>query len=308
MRMKPKYTFTNILGTFYFNEHFDIINSKMFKNLVSSFKKDSKELDKGEQIKKILKALKKREFYKLFYERNMIFSKERIKNSVKADTMIAHAINNILDIEQVTNTLVKDLREWYELYNPELSREVQEHERFVEIITIKNKEDLLKGIGLTNEDSLGTDLQEKDLTPMKSLASSIKQLYELKVHQENYLESLMKEFCPNLNAVAMTIIGAKFIRHAGSLKSLMVMPSSKIQLLGAEKALFRHMKSGAKPPKYGIIFQHPLIQKAEKKMQGKIARALADKISIAVKVDYFRGEFIGDMLYKDVEKKLHNLQ
>lgn len=83
----------------------------------------------------------------------------------------------------------------------------------------------------------------------------------------------------------------------------MYFPASTIQVLGAEKALFRHMKTGAKPPRHGVIVQHPLLSGAPQKMHGKIARALADKISIAVKVDYFKGKFIGDKLRKGLEEK-----
>ena len=84
------------------------------------------------------------------------------------------------------------------------------------------------------------------------------------------------------------------------------MPASTIQILGAEKALFRHMKTGAKPPRHGVIVAHPLISRAPDKMHGKIARTLADKISIAAKVDYFRGQFIGDKLRKELEVKFAN--
>ena len=154
------------------------------------------------------------------------------------------------------------------------------------------------------KESIGAELKEKDLSAILNIAKQLKSIYELKETQEKYLEDLMKDFCPNLTAVAGFEIGARLIRHAGSLKNLMEMPASKIQLLGAEKALFRHMKSGAKPPKFGMIFQHPLIQKSEKKSQGKAARILADKISIAVKIDYFKGDFIGDKLVKEIETKL----
>jgi len=94
---------------------------------------------------------------------------------------------------------------------------------------------------------------------------------------------------------------AKLIALAGNLKKLVEFPSSTIQLLGAEKALFRHMRTGAKAPKHGIIHEHPIVSKAKEK--GKAARAVADKISLAVKVDYFKGKFIGDKLRKELEEK-----
>ena len=113
----------------------------------------------------------------------------------------------------------------------------------------------------------------------------------------------MKTYCPNLLAVTGISLGAKLMSKAGSLKRLVLMPASTIQVLGAEKALFRHMKTGAKPPRHGIIIKHPLISSAKQKEHGKRARTLADKIAIAVKVDYFKGKFIGDKLNKSIQEK-----
>ena len=113
----------------------------------------------------------------------------------------------------------------------------------------------------------------------------------------------MDNFCPNIKAVCDVIVAAKLIEHAGSLKRLSMLPASTVQILGAEKALFRHMKTGSKPPRHGVIVNHLLIAKAPDRMHGKIARTLADKISIAAKVDYFQGKFIGDILRKEIEDK-----
>jgi nucleolar protein 56 len=82
-----------------------------------------------------------------------------------------------------------------------------------------------------------------------------------------------------------------------------MMPASTLQILGAEKALFRHIKSGARPPKHGLIHEHQFLQNAKKNEIGKKSRALADKLSIAVKVDFFKGEFIGKKLKKELEEK-----
>ncbi len=113
----------------------------------------------------------------------------------------------------------------------------------------------------------------------------------------------MKDYCPNITVVAGVMVGAKLIALAGDLKRLILFPSSTVQLLGAEKALFRHMKTGARVPKHGIIHEHALVAKASKENKGKAARALADKISMAAKIDYFKGEFIGDKLKKKLEER-----
>jgi nucleolar protein 56 len=101
----------------------------------------------------------------------------------------------------------------------------------------------------------------------------------------------MKNYCPNVLELAGATIGAKLIELAKSLKRMALLPASTVQLLGAEKALFRHLKLKTKSPKYGVIFQHPLIQNAKRSERGKMARRLADKLSLCARLDYFKGEF-----------------
>ena len=113
----------------------------------------------------------------------------------------------------------------------------------------------------------------------------------------------MEKNCPNIAEVATPLLGAELIAEAGSLRRLSRVPGSTVQIFGAEKALFRHMKTGAKMPKHGIIIHHPLLAQSPYKLHGKVARALADKISIASKVDYFKGEFVGDKLKKAIISK-----
>ncbi|MBW2977692.1 hypothetical protein KY331_02500 [Candidatus Woesearchaeota archaeon] len=226
-------------------------------------------------------------------KKNIEETKKKIKESVKADNSIVQAVRNIDEINKVSNVLVKRLREWYELYNPEFSREVRDHKKFVELIVDKKDRKEKK--------SMGAELSKTDFEPILKLASEVNELYKFKEKQEQYLAELMQKICPNLTAVAGYLIGAKLIAHAGDLKRLVEFPSSTVQLLGAEKALFRHMRTGAKAPKHGIIHEHPIVTRAKEK--GKAARAVADKISLAVKVDYFKGKFVGDKLRKELEEK-----
>ena len=199
--------------------------------------------------------------------------------------------------------MVKRLREWYDLYNPEFSRSVENHEKFVEEILEKPKKKLLKKINVSQKDSFGADFEQENLEPIRNLTHQIYNLYQLRKGQLSYLSTLMDGYCANIKAICDVMIAAKLMEHAGSLKRLSEMPASTIQILGAEKALFRHMKTGAKSPKHGVIVSHSLIAKAPMKIHGKIARTLADKISIAAKIDYFKGKFIGDRLRKDMEEK-----
>ena len=229
-------------------------------------------------------------------ELNLKETKKKVKDSVKQDTLIIQTINHIKDLIKVINILAKDLREWYAYSNPEFSRECPDHETFVNQI-IKDKDKKPK-------DSMGADLSKENLAPIKELTKQIVEMYKFKEKQEKYLDKIMKELCPNMTTITGSIIGAKLIQHAGSLKRLILLPSSTVQLLGAEEALFRHIKTGARCPKYGVLHDHPLVSKAKRKEAGKAARILASKISIAARVDYAKGKFVGDKLMKEIEAKL----
>ncbi len=238
------------------------------------------------------------------YNKSIAETKKRIKESVTKDLLISQSINCIDETSRVANTLSKRLREWYELHNPEFSKSIASHEKFIELILKKGKKELLKEIRVNESDSMGADIPQEDLDAIMELAKAIKNLYEMKSRQEKYLEKSVKEIAPNMMAITGSLIGAKLIALAGSLKKLSGMPSSTVQLLGAEKALFRHLKTGAKPPKYGILHEHPFILQAKKKDHGKIARMLADKIAIALKVDFFKGKFVGDKLMQEIKRRV----
>ena len=306
--------FSNILGIFVFDEKFEVVDKILFNSLedykdrekfIEQMKNKHKTFKEPDEnaLEKILLFFKNEKFFNEFYDKNLQLTKYDIKNSVNNNTLIAQAINSVEELDKAINLLVKRLREWYGLYNPEFSIATESHERFVEEILEKEKTELLKEIQVKLNDSIGADLEQEDLEPIRSFTSQIHNLYQLRKAQIEYISILMDELCPNTKAVCGVLVGAKLIEHAGSLKKLSEMPASTIQILGAEKALFRHMKTGAKPPRHGIIVHHPLIAKAPDRMHGKIARTLADKIAIASKVDYFQGQFIGDKLKKELEDK-----
>jgi nucleolar protein 56 len=233
--------------------------------------------------------------FEKYYKKNLEETKRKLKEAVKFDDFVIQAINNIDEINRNINTLAKRLREWYEFYNPEFSRKEYEHEKFVSAI--------INGKDKKEKDSMGAELNKEDMGAIMNLAKEIDSLFKLKEKQEEYLEKVMQKNCPNITAVAGALIGARLIAIAGDLKRLVNFPASTVQLLGAEKALFRHMKTGARAPKYGVIHEHPLVAKVPMKDKGKAARGLADKISMAAKIDYFKGEFIGDKLRKKLEQR-----
>jgi len=312
----PDYIFSNLIGTFVFDKNFKVKDSILFKDMRDY---EDKKQSEGKLIKKyndlkkpnnielktILIYFKNKKYFPDFYNKNLELTKKQIKESVNEDLFIIQAINSIDDLTKIINILTKRLRDWYELYNPEFSNSIFNNEKFVELILKKSKKELLKEINVKEENSMGSSLSKEDLDPILKLGKQVEILSNNKENNEEYLEKVMKKYCPNLNEVAGSLIGARLLGQAGSLKRLVLMPASTIQVLGAEKALFRHLKSKKKirPPKFGFISQHPIFEKIKREDYGKAARNIADKLSIAVKIDYFKGKFIGDKLRKELESK-----
>ena len=170
----------------------------------------------------------------------------------------------------------------------------------MELILTKERKELLKELKI--KETMGADLEKVHLQEILELAKKIKELQDLRKKHEIYLETVMQKYSPNLLELAGATLGAKLLELGKSLKHLALLPASTIQLLGAEKALFRHIKTGSRSPKYGILFQHPLVQNAKKEDKGKAARMLADKLSLCARLDYFKGEFKAPEYAADLEK------
>lgn len=233
--------------------------------------------------------------------RDLELTRKAIQDSVDQDLFIINAVNNIEELQRQINMFSKRLREWYSLYLPELDRKVADHVGFIKAVLQDDKDGFIKHEGIRV--TMGADLKREDLDPILSLARTINGLVEEEFLLSDYLEQLMKARCPNVTAISGALIGAKLLRGAGSIKRLAMMRSSTVQLIGAEKALFRHIRTGARPPKYGYLIQHPLVQRVKREDKGRAARALADKIFVAARLDYFNGEFMGDELLREAEVK-----
>ncbi|AJF61234.1 TPA: hypothetical protein HA239_01140 [Candidatus Woesearchaeota archaeon] len=313
------YLYSNIVGTFVFNQNFQIREKVLFKEKdipkIAKQLENREELDTEKEFLRKFKSIKSltysddpADFEKIspeleqyreeFYKNNLYLTGEQVRESVTDDLLILQLSSSVVEISKAINMLSKRLREMYGHVLPELDGIITDHQHFAELVAKKSAEELKKEFDIKR--TMGTG---EDNTGAKDLAATILDLYRHKERQEKNMEAHMDRTCPNLVAVAGYSIGAKLIVIAGSLRNMVMMPASTIQLLGAEKALFRHMTRNAKAPKHGIIIDHPLLQKAEKGDKGKAARALADKISMAVKVDYFKGKFIGDKLKKELEEK-----
>jgi len=258
-----------------------------------------------EDISIIRKALEKIGEEKINNKLFIDLLKEQISDSISRDEIIIQVISFLDDLNKSLNLFMERFREWYGLYFPEISQEIEDHEKFIRTIINSNREELMKKYNI-NKTMGGKIFEKEDLEIINQVSLKIKEIYDLRKDLEDYIEKLMKEIAPNLSEIATPKIGARLILLAGGLKELSLLPSSTIQVLGAEKALFLHLSKGIKPPKHGVIFNHPYLQKLPQKRRGAMARTLASKISIAVKAD-LNGKIIYQKLKEELDKRLKEL-
>jgi len=231
----------------------------------------------------------------------------RTSEPVSRDKSLVQAIREFDDLIEVANLLSERLHEWYGLYFPELA-DLAKDDRYAYLIAAKgSREDILEEIGVEME-SMGADLEEADLEAVRSLARNLYDIYDSMKGTEEYITALVKDLSPNMCAVLGGPLSARLISLAGGLDRLASLPSSTVQLLGAEKAMFRHLRSGKRPPKHGVIYQYPDLRKAPYWQRGNIARALAGKVLIAAKVDAYDGEYCGDRLNEELKARIADIK
>lgn len=243
-----------------------------------------------------------------YYEKLSI---EQIKkSSQEEDKLLIQAINSVDDIDESISKLVERIRDWYTIYFPEMDT-ISSNENYIKLIAEnENREEIIANFNdqLDNiEESAGADIEKEDLTMLKSFAESIYLLQKSRKELEVYIDSKMESIAPNLRDLLGATLGAKLIAHIGSIKRLATYPASVIQIMGAEKAIFRHLKTGERPPKHGLIFQHPSVRGAKWWNRGKVARNLALKITLAVRKDVFSGEYDASIA-EDYLKKIEQIE
>ncbi len=246
--------------------------------------------------------------------------------SQSPDLHIIQSINSLDEIDRIVNGISSRLREWYGLHFPELDNVIDSILGYSQIVLAGKREDLsekvyedagfpdskVEMLSVIAKKSHGGDISPENLVIVQSLAKQILELNELRKKLEDHVQTQMVQLAPNISAVLGTAVGARILARAGSFKRLATMPASTIQVLGAEKALFRSLKTGSQPPKHGLLFQHAMVHAAPRWQRGKIARAVAAKAAIASRVDFYSGELNNTLLEKlnirieEISKKYKN--
>lgn len=227
-------------------------------------------------------------------------SRHKLKFSPdKVDVMIVQAIKLLDDLDKELNNYAMRVKEWYGWHFPEMDRIVNDNLAYARIIMAMGTrvnaattdlseilpEDIEQRLKTGAEVSMGTEIGDFDLENIKLLAEQVISFTEYRQQLSQYLTSRMKAIAPNMTELIGELVGARLIAHAGSLMKLAKSPGSTIQILGAEKALFRALKTKHDTPKYGLIYHASLVGQATGKNKGKIARMLSAKAALALRVD-----------------------
>jgi len=273
------YVIKTVMGIYAFDEEGELIEKILFpKDANAIAEKLSKEC---EEERKIIEKLKEQGY--------KVKKKPKFLERIKIDKKLLHEVSLILAERK-------------------LKEKAKERDRVI-IQAIEALDDLDESINLLKErfsEWKALPLEFGDIE--KDFHERIKELEKFRKRLEKFVDAEMQKLAPNISAILGSTLGARLISLAGGLNKLALLPASRIQVLGAEKALFKHVIKGSKPPKHGVIFQHALIRNSPKRLRGKIARALATKIAIAAKADAFSKRYIGDELKKKLEARVKEIR
>lgn len=241
------------------------------------------------------------------HEAMLLLGRLRTSEPVPRDKSMVQAIRHLDDLIEVSNLLSERLHEWYGMHFPELA-DLAKDDRYALLVARHGDRDgVLEELGIDIQ-SMGSEFDPGDMRAVQDLADTLSRIYEDRERTEEYITSLVSELCPNMCAILGGPLSARLVSLAGGLERLASLPSSTVQLLGAEKAMFRHLRSGKNPPKHGVIYQYPALRKAPYWQRGNIARALAGKVLIAAKVDQYKGEFCGDRLDSELQARIEDIK
>jgi nucleolar protein 56 len=278
-------------------------------------------------LHKFIKSVKKGDIEKAQLGLGHAYSRAKVKFNVnKADNMIIQAIALLDQLDKDLNTFSMRIREWYSWHFPELNKMVKDNVQFAKLVKligdksnindemidaindIVKDENLAKEIIASGRASMGVDVSEYDMLNIDQFAKKVVDIGEYRKDLYEYLQAKMHTVAPNLTCLLGEQVGARLIAHAGSMINLSKYPASTVQILGAEKALFRALKTRGNTPKYGLIYHSTFIGRASKQNKGKISRYLANKCSIAVRIDSFQDfptSKFGEKLRDQVEERLN---
>ncbi|XP_059676145.1 nucleolar protein 58 [Gavia stellata] len=252
------------------------------------------------QIEGLITGLPSREMAAMCLGLAHSLSRYKLKFSPdKVDTMIIQAISLLDDLDKELNNYIMRCREWYGWHFPELGKIITDNLTYCKCVRKVGDrsnfassdvsdilpEEIEEDVKAAAEISMGTEVSEEDINNIIHLCDQVIEISEYRTQLYDYLKNRMMAIAPNLTVMVGELVGARLIAHAGSLLNLAKHPASTVQLLGAEKALFRALKTKRDTPKFGLIYHASLVGQTNAKNKGKISRMLAAKTALTIRYD-----------------------
>ncbi len=307
MSMKAR----SAIGTFTFDEKGELADYKLFSRNPEKAVEEFVSAERDEAAQRILRkrmrdyalslqfASSGEELNAFLSAFSLALSRKNMKGAIGRDKILVQAFNAMEDMNTTLNVFSERLKEWYTLHYPETKMSQRE---LVDAVVKYGKRDGFPGF----RESTGVELGEDDIRILKEYASMINGMEARKKDMEKYVTGSVRQIAPNFSSLIDPVLAARFLAMAGGLEKLARMPASTIQLLGAEKALFRHLKKQGKSPKYGILYMDARIQNAAQDRKGKVARAIASKLMQGARIDFYSGR-VEEKLKRELDEELSKI-
>ncbi|CAD6493693.1 MAG: putative NOP5 family protein [Candidatus Argoarchaeum ethanivorans] len=247
------------------------------------------------------------EYYNLLQDVMLEVVKNKIRTQWTKDVQIIQAASTIDELDKIINLLQERLNTGYSIHFPEHGMHALKLAELISTYGSRNNIPADHALYEKAISSTGMNLTGQEEQLLQALAANVLHLYKLRGENEDYLNHTLPQFAPNLTSILGANLAARMISLVGSLEKLSEKPASTIQVTGASKALFKHLRKHAPPPKHGIIYQHPLVKNAPYKLRGKTSRALAGKIAISARIDYYNGS-LNPQTAQDLKKRIAQIK
>lgn len=224
------------------------------------------------------------------------------------DKILVKAVRQLEKTKKGLRKEAETFRDWYSLHFPELEQEIEDDSQLLKILSDTAYRDELDSFKELAEGSKGMELPDEDIEMLESTAEKLRRDWDYRKQLEEYITDICEEKMPNLSTLLEPVLAAKLVSLAGGLEDLSKSPASTIQMLGAEKALFRHLSGEGTAPKHGIIFEHRFVRKLPEDNRGKMARFLANKSAIAARMDQYGEKREGESLRGEAQQKFEELK
>lgn len=234
--------------------------------------------------------------------------REQLRSSESRDRLMIKAVNLLDQLNNDINTEMERFRDWYSIHFPELEREIGDNEDLVKILSKNVNRDDLDAFQSMAENSTGAEIAGADQEILQKSADHLHSKFEYRKDLERYIETSAREEISNLSVLLGPVLATRLMSLAGGLEELARKPASTVQMLGAEKALFRYLKGEGTPPKHGILFQHQFVHSLPEDRRGKMARFLANKAVMAARLDNYGDSEKGEDLREECREKFEELK